>query len=261
MGGAPLKTRKNGLPIKNKAYKYGMLGESYVHKHIKCPRCDKHLIRNKPNTPATDFTCKNNHWLQLKSLLKNTPPNKLKCGQYHHQYNSLFSPKLTDFMILLHRNNKVKSIYWLPNERIDPGRLKPYKNYSKSFLFYDVVNLIHLEFPLTCLWKPQKSRKKKIYPCHQYQFNLGRHKVNLQNMTCSCRFFSINQKCSHLDSCLKKYLSHQNTRKIVNENSQNYLVDITEGCCSCNNQRIYCDHLRYFVNTGSFPGINEITAE
>ena len=61
-----VKYTRKGTPVKNNAYKYGMLGEKYVQKHIHCPRCYQRLIRLPANNPGTDFKCKNGHYFQLK---------------------------------------------------------------------------------------------------------------------------------------------------------------------------------------------------
>ena len=126
-----VKYTRRGTQVKNNSYKYGMLGEKYVFKHISCPRCGYRLKRLPANNPGTDFRCNNNHYFQLKSKNKRSfrmgfGLSKLSCGSYKHQKKTLLKPCSTDFLILYYDKPKhqVNKLFWLKNENIPKRSLK-----------------------------------------------------------------------------------------------------------------------------------------
>ena len=136
-----VKYTRKGTPVKNNAYKYGMLGEKYVQKHIHCPRCYQRLIRLPANNPGTDFKCKNGHYFQLKSkdrrtICKKTRAKaKLSCGSFKHQKDSIARPCRTDFLILYYNKSRhqVSKLCWLKNENLRRNALKKKPMIRKSY--------------------------------------------------------------------------------------------------------------------------------
>ena len=238
------------IHYKNNSYKFGMLGEIYVHKHIKCPRCSLKLIRNKPGTPGTDFVCKNNHWFQLKSrnycAYSYGKLLKLLGGSFKHQVRAI-NEKNADILILFYCGNRVYNVFWLKNERIDRDLIIPRsiikngREYINSLIVCDTVDLIDLQLHIFKLWKNIKKRKKK-----------GKKRVIQGLNLCSCV-----ERCIHFEENARKFIKNDNTRKIVSENNQFFFVDISEMNCSCSFNGL-CNHLRYFISKNQFANISEV---
>lgn len=146
-----VKYTRKGTPVKNNSFKYGMLGEKYVHHHIQCPRCFRRLERLPPNHPGTDFCCKNGHYFQLKSKnkkglrRKSNGISKLACGSYKHQRQTLMKPYATDFLILYYDKPKhqVNKVFWLKNEQINKRSLKKKPTIRKNYRKDDDGNKIY----------------------------------------------------------------------------------------------------------------------
>lgn len=230
------KKKKKGEFVKNNSYKYGMLGEIYVGKNVKCPRCECKLLRNRTNTPGTDFVCRKGHWFQLKTLnSRRISPNsseiKLLGGNYKHQLEAILpNGKAADILILLYdkRKNRVDNIKWLKNEKINPNWIIPRKKKknkngkekTECIIHLLVADLLDLEVKMKCLWKKvvKMRREKKITG---EILNFRRELKIIQNMT----DIEIGEKRKRSYEIMKKYLKSENNRKIVEEK----IVGISEG--------------------------------
>jgi len=230
---------KKKIAVRNKSYKYGMLGEIYVHKNVKCPRCGARLGRNPPCTPGTDFKCRRGHWFQLKTRnFRNFYEKKivrLLGGSYKHQTDAVVKKK-SDILILFYEGRKVQILYWLKNERINVDWITPWKKvkkgktYTGSIIKCQIEDLLQINIEVKGFFKHKlrnngKKRMRKI-----------------------C--FDGKESGSGLDEEINCFLRNDNTRRIVKDNCKNkyYFVDITEGTCNCsNNDKKYCEHLQYFM--------------
>ena len=221
---------KKGTPYKSKAFVYGMAGERYVGKHIKCQRCGYALKQLTANTPAIDFECKNKHCVQLKStkkLAKDGHSMNLMCGQYEMQKKALEGSMKADFMILNYAGSKVKKIKYLKNEDIKPSDLTPrekdqrvvkdkqvvgFKKFKASNLKVDCSLLENIDIPAGCnelelnakfrkvVRRLIEENKNGIIPDYQIESfrnstDLSRpvyYTVSLEKMTCSCPSFIHN---------------------------------------------------------------------
>lgn len=226
----PTGISKKGKPYKSKAFIYGMAGERYVGKHIKCQRCGKALRQLRANFPGVDFRCKDDHYVQLKCTKKKTARNgnmKLMCGQFEKQVNAIKKPMGTDFMILNYSGRKVKNIKYLKNENIHINDLEPrtkdqrvvkdkqivgFKKFKASTLNVNTSLLDTIDIPNNCNDLPLNIQFKKTIrrildenpnmPIPEYQIESFRssvelsrpiyYTVNLDKMTCTCPNFFYN---------------------------------------------------------------------
>ena len=218
---------KKGTPYKSKAFVYGMAGERYVGKHIKCQRCGKALHQLRANFPGVDFKCKHDHYVQLKAtkkMAKRDGQMSLMCGQYEMQRDALKRPMGADFMILNYSGKRVKRIKYLRNENIDLDDLTPrnkdqrvvkdkqvvgFKNFKASSLKVDCSLLENIKIPDDCDELPLNVQFRKTIrrlldenpnlPLPEYQIESFRNSVelsrpvyytvNLERMTCTCPSF------------------------------------------------------------------------
>lgn len=221
---------KKGTQYKSKAYVYGMAGERYVGKHIKCQRCGKALHQLRANFPGVDFKCKLDHYVQLKCTKKKPTYGgnmKLMCGQYEKQINAIKKPMGADFMILNYSGRRVKDIKYLKNENIRLTDLEPrekdqrvikdkqivgFKKFKASSLNVNTSFLENIDIPDNCDELPLNIQFRKtirrildenpLMPLPDYQIESFRntvelsrpvyYTVSLEKMTCSCPRYMYN---------------------------------------------------------------------
>lgn len=120
---------KKGTPIKNNSYRYGLFGELFVSKYVKCPKCSMKLWKLKANTPGVDIRCRNDHYYQIKSRnVKSVSDNdkdelRILGGSFTHQKGVIMGKEKADFLILYYdaTKKKVVNLYWLQNKDILRG--------------------------------------------------------------------------------------------------------------------------------------------
>ena len=266
-------TKKGGKLIKNNSYKYGYLGEKFIKKNIRCPRCHCTLSLLKTNNPGTDFTCKNGHYFQLKSKNKKAinlcAKNwKIMCGSYEHQKSALLHPNNADFLLLSYDKNthSVNRVFWLKNEKIRRSHLKlrkvkRYRNkedkkgyyYDCSTLNCDPDNFEEILFTKTKLGNDFKKKpNEKIAPMKDVIFEFTdnknkKHEVNFTSLKCSCGI----KNCPYIFEALDKWKSGKRTRNFVLSNNNTYTIDTDNLFCSCPNfkyRHVVCKHLRTYLN-------------
>ena len=261
-------TKKGGKLIKNNSYKYGYLGEKFIRKNVKCPRCNCKLINLRPNNPGTDFKCKNNHYFQLKSKNKKSlnlhAKNwKLMCGNYHFQKKALLYPHNTDFFLLSYDKNahSANKLFWLKNEKIRRSHLKSritkrYRN-KKDKKGYDyecsTLNCCPDDFEEILFDKKnldndfKKKPNEKIAPMKDMIIDIydnnNKYSVNLSNL----KFPNGLKNNDHIFSALEKWKGNKRTKYFVVSNKNIYCVDTDTLYCSCLNfkfRHVICKHLR-----------------
>lgn len=261
-------TKKEGKIIKNNSYKYGYLGEKFIKKNIKCPRCKCKLDNLKANNPGTDFKCKNNHYFQLKSKNKKSLNLKAKnwklmCGSYSHQKEAILYPNNTDFLLLSYDKNahSVNKLFWLKNEKIRRPHLQPrfvkrYKNkedkegydYECSTLNCCPEDFEEIPFRQKNLDNDfKKNPSEKIAPMKDIIIDVfdndKKHQVNLTDINSS----KGSKNWKHIFSALEKWKGNKRSRCFVESNKNIYCVDTDNLYCSCLNfkfRHVVCKHLR-----------------
>lgn len=266
-----VKYTKKGTPVKNKSYKFGILGEYYVVRHIKCPHCQHRLIALPPSTPALDCKCANAetpHWFQIKTYQEERlrPQDKwlLHTGQYDLQYRAFFDTRyLADVLVLRYqeRTKQVKSLHWFQNQCLEKEQLSPEgKNNQKSRLIVYSQQATQLPLPRTHLPDDFSYEKVKPEKAPQWKIECAGEIVCLNNQSCSC-CLTEPATCSHLEQAWDKFKkvapSHRH-RVVGSQAGVEYAVDLDTQTCTCpafrnRKKATPCKHLQAFPPIPPLP--------
>ena len=285
-----VKYTKKNTEVKNSQYKYGELGERYVARNIRCPRCSSALKKLTAGAAAMDFHCqgRTTHWYQLKtyqaSRLKVHPDEvwQMHCGQYDLQQEAFFGAGYhTDMLILRYnpRKHQVCSLHWHGNEKIHPRNfrmsLRNEKTYSRangmkretgtvqrrhSILRIEYAQTIPLPIVNNTLPHDftydvkERAKTSEKTPVPAWEFMIGTYKVSLRDRKCTCR----QAHCEHQAEAWGEFLVNPNHRQYKGSRGELYAVDVENWTCSCPQYRYraefcVCKHLQDASKTPAVP--------
>lgn len=253
-----LKT-KNGTLYKNKSCIAGALGELYVSKYLKCPKCNYRLIKLTDSMPSLDFKCGNpeeNHWFQVKTYQDTRCPISgvwsLHCGEYTKQEEVFFGGSYDADVLVIRYSGKtksVKSIHWFKNESIHPTYLTPYCHKQKRFSrkggvkkkvgtityiksILKVNSNLSEEIPIKYLQLPGKIGENQLPKSPLWRYKVENNLVCLNTETCSCNLEKPSN-CCHISEGWKLFQDSSFQHLRVKGRDRYYAVDLDTMTCTC----------------------------